>query len=215
VGGLSHDIPDGFVEKTRQFLTEFEPVIAEENELLSFNKIFIERTAGVGILSEELALSYNVTGPNLRGSGVSWDLRKAEPYCGYETYDFAVPVGQGKFGPLGSCWDRYYVRVREMEECLKIIRQALDRLPEGDVQEKVPKKVKPPKGEVYGKTETPRGELGYYIISDGSPNPFRVKIKSPCFTALAVLPVISKGEMIADIIAVIGSIDIVMGELDR
>jgi len=215
VGGLSHDIPDGFVEKTRQFLTEFEPVIAEENELLSFNKIFIERTAGVGILSEELALSYNVTGPNLRGSGVSWDLRRAEPYCGYETYDFAVPVGQGKFGPLGSCWDRYYVRVREMEECVKIIRQALDRLPEGDVQEKVPKKVKPPKGEVYGKTETPRGELGYYIISDGSPNPFRVKIKSPCFTALAVLPVISKGEMIADIIAVIGSIDIVMGELDR
>jgi NADH-quinone oxidoreductase subunit D len=215
VGGVSHDIPEGFVEKTRQFLTEFEPVIAEENELLSFNKIFIERTAGVGILSEELALSYNVTGPNLRGSGVSWDLRKAEPYCGYETYDFAVPVGQGKFGPLGSCWDRYYVRVREMEECVKIIRQALDRLPEGDVQEKVPKKVKPPKGEVYGKTETPRGELGYYIVSDGSPNPFRVKIKSPCFTALAVLPVISKGEMIADIIAVIGSIDIVMGELDR
>lgn len=215
VGGLSHDIPEGFVEKTRQFMTEFAPVIAEQNELLSFNKIFIERTAGVGILTEELALSYNVTGPNLRGSGVSWDLRKAEPYCGYETYDFAVPVGQGKFGPLGSCWDRYYVRVREMEECLKIIRQALDRLPEGDVQEKVPKKVKPPKGEVYGKTETPRGELGYYIVSDGSPNPFRVKIKSPCFTALAVLPVISKGEMIADIIAVIGSIDIVMGELDR
>ena len=215
VGGVSHDIPEGFVEKTRQFLTEFEPVIAEENELLSFNKIFIERTAGVGILGEELALSYNVTGPNLRGSGVSWDLRKAEPYCGYETYDFSVPVGQGKFGPLGSCWDRYYVRVREMEECVKIIRQALDRLPEGDVQEKVPKKVKPPKGEVYGKTETPRGELGYYIISDGSANPFRIKIKSPCFTALAVLPVISKGEMIADIIAVIGSIDIVMGELDR
>jgi len=215
VGGVSHDIPEGFVEKTRQFLTEFEPVIVEENELLSFNKIFIERTAGVGILSEELALSYNVTGPNLRGSGVSWDLRRAEPYCGYETYDFAVPVGQGKFGPLGSCWDRYYVRVREMEECVKIIRQALDRLPEGDVQEKVPKKVRPPKGEVYGKTETPRGELGYYIISDGSPNPFRIKIKSPCFTALAVLPVISKGEMIADIIAVIGSIDIVMGELDR
>jgi len=215
VGGVSHDIPEGFVEKTRQFLAEFEPVIAEENELLSFNKIFIERTAGVGILSEELALSYNVTGPNLRGSGVSWDLRKEEPYCGYETYDFSVPVGQGKFGPLGSCWDRYYVRVREMEECLKIIRQALDRLPEGDVQEKVPKKVKPPKGEVYGKTETPRGELGYYIISDGSAIPFRIKIKSPCFTALAVLPLISKGEMIADIIAVIGSIDIVMGELDR
>lgn len=215
VGGLSHDLPDGFVDKARQFLSEFEPVIAEQNELLSFNKIFIERTAGVGVLSEELALSYNVTGPNLRGCGVQWDLRKEEPYCSYETYQFVVPVGQGKFGPLGSCWDRYFVRVREMEESVKLVHQALERLPEGDVQEKVPKKVKPPKGEVYGRSETPRGELGYYIVSDGSLNPFRVKVKSPCFTALAVLPEIAKGEMVADIIAVIGSIDIVMGELDR
>lgn len=215
VGGVSHDLPDGFVEKTRQFLKEFEPVIAEEDELLSYNKIFVERTAKVGIITEEMALSYNITGPNLRGSGIQWDLRKDEPYCGYETYDFRVPVGLGKFGPLGSCWDRYYVRVREMEESVKLIRQALDRLPEGDVQEKVPKRVKPPKGEVYGRTEAPRGELGYYIVSDGGNNPFRVKVKSPCFTALSVLPVIAKGEMVADIIAMIGSIDIVMGELDR
>jgi NADH-quinone oxidoreductase subunit D len=215
VGGLSHDLPDGFVEKARQFLKEFEPVIVEENNLLSFNKIFIERTANVGVLSKEMALSYNVTGPNLRGSGVQWDLRKDIPYCGYETYTFEVPVGLGKFGSLGSCWDRYYVRVREMEESVKLIRQALDRLPEGDVQEHVPKRVKPPKGEVFGRSETPRGELGYYIISDGGTNPFRVKVKSPCFTALSVLPEISKGQMVADIIAVIGSIDIVMGELDR
>ncbi|MGH9960660.1 MAG: NADH-quinone oxidoreductase subunit D, partial [Pyrinomonadaceae bacterium] len=215
VGGLSHDLPEGFVEKTRQFLTEFEPVIAEQNELLSFNKIFIERTAKVGILSKELALSHNVTGPNLRGSGIQWDLRKDMTYSGYESYDFTVPLGSGRFGPLGSCWDRYYVRVREMEESVKLVRQALDRLPEGDVQEHVPKRVKPPKGEVFGRTETPRGELGYYIVSDGGTNPFRVKVKSPCFTALSVLPVIAKGEMVADIIAVIGSIDIVMGELDR
>ncbi len=216
VGGVSHDLPDGFVDKARQFLREFEPVIVEEDELLSYNKIFLERTGRVGVISQELALSYNVTGPNLRGSGVKWDLRKDEPYSGYETYDFNVPVGQGVYGPLGSCWDRYYVRVREMEECVKIIRQALDRLPEGDVQEKVPKRLKPPKGEIYGRTETPRGELGYYIVSDGAGmNPFRVKVKSPCFTALSVLPVIAKGEMVADIIAMIGSIDIVMGELDR
>jgi NADH-quinone oxidoreductase subunit D len=215
VGGVSHDLPEGFVEKTRQFLKEFEPVIAEEDELLSFNKIFVERTARVGVITEEMALSYNITGPNLRGSGIQWDLRKDEPYSGYETYDFKVPVGLGKFGPLGSCWDRYFVRVREMEESVKLVRQALDRLPEGDVQEKVPKRVKPPKGEVYGRTEAPRGELGYYIVSDGSNNPFRVKVKSPCFTALSVLPVIAKGEMVADIIAMIGSIDIVMGELDR
>jgi len=215
VGGVSHDIPEGFVEKAREFLRQFEPVIAEMDELLTYNKIFVERTARVGILSEELALTYNVTGPNLRGSGVKWDLRKEEPYSGYETYDFDVPVGLGKYGPLGSCWDRYYVRVREMEQSVQLIRQALDRLPEGDVHEKVPKKVKAPKGEAYGRSETPRGELGYYIVSDGGPNPYRVKVKSPCFTALSVLPVIAKGEMVADIIAMIGSIDVVMGELDR
>jgi NADH-quinone oxidoreductase subunit D len=215
VGGVSHDIPEGFVEKAREFLRQFAPVIPEMDELLSYNKIFLERTARVGVITEEMALSYNITGPNLRGSGVRWDLRKDTPYSGYETYDFAVPVGIGKFGPLGSCWDRYYVRMREMEQSIKIIRQALDRLPEGDVQEKVPKKVKPPKGEAYGRTETPRGELGYYIVSDGGNNPYRVKVKSPCFTALSILPEIAKGEMVADIIALIGSIDIVMGELDR
>jgi NADH-quinone oxidoreductase subunit D len=215
VGGVSHDIPEGFVEKTREFLRQFAPVIPEMDELLSYNKIFVERTARVGVITEEMALSYNITGPNLRGSGVRWDLRKDTPYSGYETYDFIVPVGIGKFGPLGSCWDRYYVRVREMEESIKLIGQALDRLPEGDVQEKVPKKVKPPKGEGDGRTETPRGELGYYIVSDGGNNPYRVKVKSPCFTALSILPEIAKGEMVADIIALIGSIDIVMGELDR
>jgi NADH-quinone oxidoreductase subunit D len=215
VGGVSHDIPEGFVEKAREFLRQFEPVIPEMDELLSYNKIFVERTATVGVISEPMALSYNITGPNLRGSGARWDLRKDAPYSGYETYQFTVPVGLGKFGPLGSCWDRYYVRVREMEESVKIIKQALDRLPEGDVQEKVPKKVKPPKGEAYGRTETPRGELGYYIVSDGGNNPYRVKVKSPCFTALSILPEIAKGAMVADIIALIGSIDIVMGELDR
>jgi NADH-quinone oxidoreductase subunit D len=215
VGGVSHDIPDGFVEKARVFLNGFEPALKEVNDLLTYNKIFIERTAKVGILPVDMAFSYNVTGPNLRGSGVKWDLRKDDPYCGYETYDFEIPIGTGRYGPLGSCWDRYYVRVREMEESVKILRQALTRLPEGNVHEKVPKKVKAPKGEIYGRSETPRGELGFYIISDGGNNPYRVKVKSPCFTALSVLPEISKGLLIADVVAIIGSIDIVMGELDR
>ncbi len=215
VGGVSHDLPNGFVEKTREFLGRFEPVIAELDDLLSYNKIFLERTANVGIITEEQALSHNVTGPNLRGSGIRWDLRKEEPYCGYETYDFEVPIGLGKFGSLGSCWDRYYVRVREMEQSIKLIRQSLDRLPEGDVHEKVPRRVKPAKGEVYDRTETPRGELGYYVISDGGLIPFRIKVKSPCFTVLSLLPAIAKGGMVADIIAIIGSIDIVMGEIDR
>jgi NADH-quinone oxidoreductase subunit D len=215
VGGVSHDIPDGFPAKTREFLGQFEPVIAELDELLSYNKIFLERTANVGIISQEQALSHNVTGPNLRGSGIAWDLRKEEPYCGYETYDFEVPVGLGEYGPLGSCWDRYYVRVREMEQSLRLIRQALDRLPEGDVQEHIPRRVRPAKSEVYDRTETPRGELGYYVISDGGLIPFRVKVKSPCFTVLSLLPAIARGGMVADIIAIIGSIDIVMGEVDR
>ena len=215
VGGVSHDIPDGFTAKTREFLGQFEPVIAELDELLSYNKIFLERTANVGIISQEQALSHNVTGPNLRGSGIAWDLRKEEPYCGYETYDFEVPVGLGEYGPLGSCWDRYYVRVREMEQSLRLIRQALDRLPEGDVQEHIPRRVRPAKSEVYDRTETPRGELGYYVISDGGLIPFRVKVKSPCFTVLSLLPAIARGGMVADIIAIIGSIDIVMGEIDR
>lgn len=215
VGGLSHDIPSGFVEKTSEFLNQLEPFIAEMDKLLSYNKIFIVRTATVGVINKDLAESYNVTGPNLRGSGVQWDLRKEEPYCAYETYDFEVPIGLGQFGPVGSCWDRYYVRVREMEQSINLSRQALARLPEGDVQEMVPRRVKPPKGEIYGRTETPRGELGYYVISDGSLIPFRVKVKSPCFTVLSVLPVIARGVMVADIIAIIGSIDIVMGEVDR
>ncbi len=215
VGGVSHDIPDGFAAKTREFLGQFEPFIAELDGLLSYNKIFLERTANVGIISQEQARSHNVTGPNLRGSGIAWDLRKEEPYCGYETYDFEVPVGLGEYGPLGSCWDRYYVRVREMEQSLRLIRQALDRLPEGDVQEHIPRRVRPAKSEIYDRTETPRGELGYYVISDGGLIPFRVKVKSPCFTVLSLLPAIARGGMVADIIAIIGSIDIVMGEVDR
>ncbi len=215
VGGVSHDIPDGFEAKTREFLGQFEPVIAELDKLLSYNKIFLERTANVGIISEEQALSHNVTGPNLRGSGIAWDLRREEPYCGYDTYDFEVPVGRGEYGPLGSCWDRYYVRVREMEQSLGLIRQALDRLPEGDVQEHIPRRVRPAKNEVYDRTETPRGELGYYVVSQGGLIPFRVKVKSPCFTVLSLLPAIARGGMVADIIAIIGSIDIVMGEIDR
>ena len=194
---------------------QLEQVIGELDKLLSYNKIFLERTANVGIIGEEQALSHNVTGPNLRGSGVAWDLRKEEPYCGYETYDFEVPVGLGEYGPLGSCWDRYHVRVREMKQSLGLVRQALDRLPEGDVHEHVPRRVRPAKSEVYDRTETPRGELGYYIVSQGGLIPFRVKVKSPCFTVLSLLPAIAKGGMVADIIAIIGSIDIVMGEIDR
>jgi NADH-quinone oxidoreductase subunit D len=220
VGGLSHDLPDGFVRACRQFLREYESVTHPElMDLLIGNKIFIKRTAGVGVCSPELAMSYDLTGPNIRGSGVRYDLRKDEPYSGYEGYEFEAPVGRGQFGPLGSCFDRNWVRALEMAESAKLVHQALDRLEKmdkADVREKVPKRVKPAKGEVYVRSEAPRGQLGYYVVADGtSVNPYRVKVKSPCFTAMSVFHVLSKGMYIADIIALIGSLDVVLGEIDR
>jgi NADH-quinone oxidoreductase subunit D len=220
VGGVSHDLPEGFVRACRQMLREFEGITHPElMNLLIGNKIFIKRTANVGVCPVDLAVSYDLTGPNLRGSGPPRDLRKDEPYCGYEKYDFAIPVGKGDYGPIGSCCDRNLVRAIEMAESAKIVHQALDALEKmehTDVREKVPKRVKPPKGEVYARSEAPRGQLGYFIVADGTTaNPYRVKVKSPCFTAMSVFHVLSKGMMIADIIALIGSLDVVLGEIDR
>lgn len=220
VGGLSHDIPEGWIRATRQFLREFEAITWPElMDLLIKNKIFIKRTAGVGVCPPETAISYDLTGPNLRGSGVSYDLRRDEPYLGYETYEFDVVAAKGEFGPLGSCFDRNWVRAVEMKESAKIVHQALDRLEKmerADVREKVPKRVKPAKGEIYSRSEAPRGNLGYYIVADGTGvNPYRVKVKSPCFTAMSVFHILSRGMMLADIIALIGSLDVVLGEIDR
>ncbi len=220
VGGVSHDLPEGFLKACRGMIREYEAVTHPELvELLIGNKIFIKRTAGVGILSQELAISHDLTGPNLRGCGLPRDLRKDHPYSGYEQYDFQVGVGQGQYGPLGSCFDRNWVRVVEMAESAKIIQQALDRLEKmekADVHEKVPKRVKPAKGaEVYFRTEAARGQLGYYVVSDGGVNPYRVKVKSPCFTAMSVFHHLARGLYIADIVALLGSLDIVLGEIDR
>jgi NADH-quinone oxidoreductase subunit D len=215
IGGLMFDIKPGFEKRLIEFIDYFEPQVDNLNKLLSDNFIFIRRTANVGIISPETAKSYGVTGPNLRGSGIKFDVRKDEPYLGYEDFDFDVPVGMGEYGPVGSCWDRYMVRIREVRESCKIIRQAVARLTPGDVHESIPKRVKPPAGEVYMRTECPRGELGYYIVSDGGTKPYRVKVKSPCFTVMSAFREISRGTMIADIIAILGSIDIVLGEIDR
>ena len=216
IGGLSHDLPDTWTERALVFLDQFEPVIDELDELLSYNKIFTKRTADVGIIPPELAVGYALTGPNLRGSGIKWDVRKEEPYCGYEKYEFDIPIGQGRYGPIGSCWDRYFVRVEEMRQSVRITRQAIEKIPaEGDVREAVPKRVKPKPGEAYGRTEAPRGELGFYVVSDGSLIPYRVKARSPCFVAMSLFHELAKGEMIADMVAIIGSLDIVLGEIDR
>jgi NADH-quinone oxidoreductase subunit D len=215
IGGLMHDIKPGFEKKLLEFIDYFEPQVAHLNTILSDNHIFIKRTADVGILSPEVAISFGVTGPNLRGSGVAFDVRKHEPYLGYEEFEFDIAVGKGEHGPLGSCWDRYMVRIREVKESCKIIRQAVAKLTPGDVRESVPKRVKPPVGELYSRTECPRGELGYYIVSDGSVKPYRIKVKSPCFTVMSAFREMSRGAMISDVVAILGSIDIVLGETDR
>ncbi|MEJ2617207.1 MAG: NADH-quinone oxidoreductase subunit D [Ignavibacteriaceae bacterium] len=215
IGGLSHDLHPDFVRLAKEFTTYFKPKIKELNDLLSYNRIFTERTANVGILPLETAINFGVTGPMLRASGFKWDIRKDDPYSVYNKFDFDIPVGQGLMGTVGDSWDRYYVRVLEMSESLKIIEQALEQLPDGDVTSAIPKRVKPPVGQVYGRVENPRGELGYFIISNGTPNPFRVKVRAPSFVNLGVMDELCRGHMIADIITILGSVDIVLGEVDR
>jgi NADH-quinone oxidoreductase subunit D len=220
VGGVSHDLPEGFVPAARKMAQFFLDVTHPELlTLLIGNQIFVKRTAGIGVVTPELAFSFDLTGPNLRGSGVPRDLRKDEPYMGYETYDFEVCVGKGQHGPLGSCFDRNWVRTMEMAESARIVLQACDRLEKmerADVHEKVPKRIKPAKGEVYGRSEAARGQLGYYIVADGtSITPYRVKVKSPCFTAMSAFHILARGLYLADVVALIGSLDVVLGEIDR
>ena len=214
-GGLAHDLPPGFVDKTIEFLDYFEPQITEYNDLLTGNKIFIERTADVGVMPKEVAINYGVSGPSLRASGVDYDLRKTDPYSIYDKFDFNVPVGDGRMGTVGDCWDRYYVRVLEMKESVKILRQALKSIPDGDVHSAMPKKIRPKKGEVYSRYESARGDVGFYIRSDGKNIPTRVKMRSPAYCNLSVINEISAGWMISDVITVLGSLDIVLGEIDR
>ncbi len=215
IGGVSHDLPARFIERTGDFIEYFKPQIEEYDQLLTYNKIFIERTADVGVMPPEVAINYGVTGPSLRGSGVNWDLRRNETYSVYDKLEFHIPVGKGEMGSVGDCWDRYWVRMQEMRESVRIIHQALKMIPSGDVHAAIPKKVRPPKGSVYSRFETARGEAGFYIISDGKPKPVRLKMRSPAFCNLSVLSEIAEGWMLSDVIAILGSLDIVLGEIDR
>lgn len=215
IGGTYRDITPQLVTQIKEFCAYFADQIQSYNELLSYNKIFVERTANVGIMNRELCWSYGLTGPMLRGAGVSWDLRRDEPYSIYPEVSFDIPVGKGEMGTLGDCWDRYMVRMREMEESLKIVNQLIDGIPEGPHRGRVAKKIRVPKGEVFSRTECPRGELGFYIISDGSEIPYRIKVKSPCFLNISTLDEVTRGLMVADLVATIGSLDIVLGEVDR
>jgi NADH-quinone oxidoreductase subunit D len=236
IGGVSEDLPAGFEREMKQFLDDMENVRLDEYEtLLTGNEIFISRTKGIGALTQEEAIDLALTGPPLRSTGLAWDLRKTMPYAGYEKYDFEVAVGTN-----GDVFDRYLVRVKEMRESCKIARQALEGLPEGRFRAAHPRYTPPdkkmlgtsmealihhfkfytegfypPKGEVYVGIETGKGEQGVYLVSDGSPKPRRVHYRGASFVNLQALPKMAEGRLIADLVAIIGSIDIVLGEVDR
>lgn len=223
IGGLFYDLPVGFEQRCREFINYFTPKVGELETLLVNNKIFIDRTANVGVLPLNLAINSGITGPMLRGSGLRFDLRRVDGYSVYPELEFEIPIGEGKMGTVGDCWDRTWVRVREIYESLRIMRQCLDKL-EGehkrtrdfDPQTVVPKKIRPKAQELYVRAENPKGELGFYFIADGKSDiPFRCKARACSFVNLSVLPELSRGVLIADLIAILGSIDIVLGEVDR
>lgn len=225
IGGLYYDLPVGFEERCRDFIRYLKPKLSELQQLVIDNKIFIQRTANVGVLPMALAINYGCTGPVLRGSGLRWDLRRVDNYSVYPELDFTIPIGTGAMGTLGDCWDRNHVRVLECHESLKIAEQCLGQLQgthrrtrDFNPQALVPKKIRPKAMDFYIRGESAKGELGFFFRTDPagkSDIPFRVKARSCSFHNLSVLPEISRGALIADLIAVIGSLDLVMGEVDR
>lgn len=209
-GGVARDLPAGSYEKIRAFLKKMPSRLEEIDDLFSKNEIVIIRARGVGVISAEDAIDYAMSGPNLRGSGVAFDVRKDEPYSVYDRLKFRV-VTQ----PTGDCLGRYLMRTGEIRESLKIVEQALDMLPEGDYTAKMPRVLKPPAGEVFTRIESSRGDLGVYLVSDGSTNPYRLHWRPPSFINLAAISQMVKGWKVADVVAVLGSLDIVLGEVDR
>jgi NADH-quinone oxidoreductase subunit D len=219
IGGSTYDLPQGYLERVGEFLDYFEPKIKEYNDLLSYNQIFIKRTGNVGVISKDLAVRYALTGPVIRGSGIPYDLRRDNPYSLYPELEFDVIVGRGEVGTVGDCWDRYIVRMREMIESCKIIRQAIQMIPtsgpEAQYRVKLSRNFKPDPGEVYVETENPRGVLGFYLESQGGPIPYRCKARAATFCNLSVTGEVCRGVLLADVPAIIGSIDVVMGQVDR
>jgi NADH-quinone oxidoreductase subunit D len=210
IGGCQYETYAGFENDVKKFLTFFAPKIGEYETLLTSNRIWLDRTKNIGVISAADAVALGVTGPVLRASGVKWDLRKAQPYANYSKFDFEIPVGTN-----GDTYDRYLVRVAEMRQSIRIIEQAVGGIPEGPIMAKVPEVIKPPAGEIYHSIEAPKGELGYFIVSDGSTQPYRLRVRPPSFVNLQALDLMVRGALVADVVAVIGTIDIVLGEVDR
>jgi NADH-quinone oxidoreductase subunit D len=210
IGGFKNDLPADFFPKLKKFLSHFNGNIKEYEDLLINNVIFVHRTRDVGIMSAETSINYGVTGPSLRGSNNSRDIRKDTPYSAYPKFSFDVPVGKN-----GDCWDRSHVRMEEMRQSARILTQAMEGIPAGEVMAKVPRNIKPPAGEAYARVEGPRGEIGTYLVSDGSEKPFRHKMRKPSFSNLSILGDMAVGCKIADIVAIIGSLDVIIPEMDR
>jgi NADH-quinone oxidoreductase subunit D len=204
------DLPEGFVGQTLAAIQDVVGVCDDMEDLVLGNEIFLERTKGVGIIPADKALAYGVSGPNLRASGVRFDIRKTDDYLPYDRFDFDIPAGES-----GDCFDRYWVRLQEIREASKIIRQAVETMPSGDLLAKVPRIIKVPKGEVYVRAENPKGEMGYHVVSEGGRGPYRLKIRSASFSNLSVLPWLLKGQLVPDVIAILGSLDFVLGDVDR
>lgn len=213
-GGVAFDLPTGFLERVARFLDYLEPRLAQYNRLISNNKIFKERLAGVAAIRGEDAVDYGLVGPNLRASGVDWDLRRDEPYSVYPELEFEV-VGPPADGVKGDCSSRYWVRIREMAESARLVRQCVAKMPAGSSWNRSKKKLKLPPGEIYVRTEAPRGELGFYLISRGEDRPYRLKIRTGSFSAMSMVEKISPGLMVSDLVALIASLDLIAPEIDR
>jgi NADH-quinone oxidoreductase subunit D len=206
----SMDLPGGFLDRTREAMDRMDRICDDIDQLVTGNEFFRMRTVGVGVIPQDKAVAYGLSGPNLRASGIGYDLRKAEPYLTYDRVDFDVPVGVD-----GDCFDRYVVRLQEIRQSARIVRQAIDEIPSGPLQTKVPRVLKPPRGQVYSRAENPKGEFGYYIVSEGGKVPYRVKIRSTSFSNLSILPWILPGQLLPDLVAIMGSLDFVLGDVDR
>jgi NADH-quinone oxidoreductase subunit D len=210
IGGLQYEAYDELEADTERFCKDFETKVDEYETLLTENRIWIGRTKGIGVISAEDAIAIGATGPVIRASGIEWDIRKAAPYAAYDQYKFDIPTGKN-----GDTYDRYLVRMEEMRQSSRICLQAIQNIPTGPIMARIGKVLKPPPGEVYHAIEAPKGELGYYIVSDGTTQPYRVRIRPPSLINLQAFDTMVKGHLVADVVAIIGTLDIVLGEVDR
>ncbi len=210
IGGVRQDIPEGFKEKLDKFIRQFRVKLKRFEDLITGNEIFINSLKNVGVFEKEDLINWGASGPTLRGSGVRFDIRKVEPYSGYEKYDFEIPVGTN-----GDVYDRYLIRMEEIRQSIRIVEQAIEGMPSGDYTAKVPKVLKPPEGELYYRNEGTKGEIGFYLVSKGDRNPYRLKIRTPSFSHISMLDFALSGNYVADAIVIFGSFDTVMGSCDR